>query len=156
MGNQSGTNCNYLTRPWRSPRRMHGNKKMKQIKHKNIAKAGFTLVEIMIVVAIIGLLAAIAIPNFVKARATSQANACINNLRQIDSAVNEWALENKQVTGAAAPSLTSDLTPYIKLNSANSIPSCPAGGSYTVGTVGASPQVTCNLGNTVTPGHFEQ
>src|SRR6266550_5611519 len=107
------------------------------MKTKTSRKAGFTLVEIMIVVAIIGLLAAIAIPNFIRARTTSQKNACINNLRQIDGAIQQWALENKK--DAAATVAFTDISPYLK----NSV-ICPSGGtafsdSYTLATVADKP-----------------
>jgi prepilin-type N-terminal cleavage/methylation domain-containing protein len=117
------------------------------MKVRTSKKSGFTLVEIMIVVAIIGLLAAIAIPNFVKARTTSQQNACINNLRQMDGAIQQYALENKLAAGSSV-SLTA-IQPYIKLTSANNLPACPAGGSYNVTTVDANP--TCNIPNHVLP-----
>ena len=100
-------------------------------------KAAFTLVEIMIVVAIIGLLAAIAIPNFVKARKTAQQNACINNLRQIEGAIQMWALEKNKPQDATVTE--DDIAPYLKNNII-----CPAGGkdfadSYAINTVADRP-----------------
>jgi prepilin-type N-terminal cleavage/methylation domain-containing protein len=116
----------------------------------NLHKAGFTLVEIMVVIAVIGLLAAIAIPNFFKARATSQANACIKNMQKIDAAAQEFALETRKKNYDSI-SFPTDLTPYIKLNAQSSIPPCPAGGSYTCDAVGNAP--TCTLSDTIAPSH---
>jgi prepilin-type N-terminal cleavage/methylation domain-containing protein len=114
------------------------------MKNRTSRKSGFTLVEIMIVVAIIGLLAAIAIPNFVRARSTSQKNACINNLRQIDGADQQWALENK--VGPSASPTFSAISVYLK----DSV-ICPEGGttfanSYTLNGVTAKP--TCQRDTT--------
>lgn len=121
-------------------------------KHPILQRQGFTLIEIMIVVAIIGLLAAIAIPSFMHARAKSQATACINNLRQIEGAVQQFALEKGKHAGDPI-TYPDDVTAYIKLNSTGQIPACPGGGVYSLYTVGSVPQAVCSLGSTVNPPH---
>lgn len=107
----------------------------------------------MIVVAIVGLLAAIAIPSYVKSRARSQATACINNLRQIEAGAQQFAIEKGLHAGDIIVFPT-DILPYVKLNSANAIPACPADGSYSLLNVGATPQAICSLGSTVSPPHI--
>ena len=106
--------------------------------------AGFTLVEIMIVVAIIGLLASIAVPNFVKSRERAQIDSCINSLRSIDGMKQQWALETKQ--DASAVPVETDLQPYFLRGTSGRMPTCPAGGdaatfttSYTINAVDTRP-----------------
>jgi prepilin-type N-terminal cleavage/methylation domain-containing protein len=101
-------------------------------------KLGFTLVEIMIVVAIIGLLAAIAIPSFMKARTTSQKNACIENIRQIEGGKEQWAMEANKKTGDDI--VTTAVAAYIK---GGVFPGCPASGTYTYNVVGTD--VACSI-----------
>jgi prepilin-type N-terminal cleavage/methylation domain-containing protein len=110
------------------------------MKNRTSRSSGFTLVEIMIVVAIIGLLAAIAIPNFAHARMESERTTCLNNLRQIDGAVQAWAAELGKAPNAI-PAFT-DISAYLK-----SVVTCPSGGtafsdSYTLWQVTNRP--TCN------------
>src|SRR5581483_2949645 len=110
------------------------------------AHKGFTLVEIMIVVLIIGILLAIAVPNFIKARESSRAKSCVANLKQIESAKEQWAMDTK-----AAPNATPTAanlygaTAYLKTT-----PDCPGGGTYTIGDMATRP--TCSIGNNGTAG----
>jgi prepilin-type N-terminal cleavage/methylation domain-containing protein len=109
---------------------------MKNIRSR---KGGFTLVEIMIVVAIIGLLASIAIPNYAQSRERVRQGVCIENLQQIEGAIQRWSLDMNKDEGQAVT--YSDIRNYLKRSVV-----CPSGGtsfedSYSITTVDAAP--TC-------------
>ena len=144
------TNRNCITRLLLCSHRT--TEKISNMKINTSRKAGFTLVEIMIVVAIIGLLAAIAIPNFVRARNSSQANACINNLRQVDAAIQQWALEYGKGDAAnpATDTQSGLIATFIK---GSVLPACPLAGTLVLpATLTALP--TCPNVGTATTHHL--
>ena len=103
----------------------------------------------MIVVAIIGLLAAVAIPNLIKARKTAQITACKSNLRAIEGAIVQWSVEKRKSDDSEVS--LEDLESYMR----DGIPRCPSGGEYTLGTVEEKP--TCNVGgHTIIPEEEEE
>jgi len=108
--------------------------------------SGFTLAEIMVVVGIIAILGSVGIPNFMRARHKAQSDACIANLRQIDQAMQMWALDTNQAETAIPDWI--DLVPqYLK-----SQPECPSGVNYTLNSVADGP--SCSLENSATEEHI--
>jgi prepilin-type N-terminal cleavage/methylation domain-containing protein len=101
-------------------------------------QAGFTLIEIMIVVLLIGVISAVAVPNYTKARGEAQVKACILNLKQVHAAKQQWSLEMLKSDNAIP--VGTDLTPYMH---SLSMPACPAGGTYRIRRVSKDP--TCSL-----------
>jgi prepilin-type N-terminal cleavage/methylation domain-containing protein len=104
---------------------------------------GFTLIEIMIVVLIIAILLAIAIPNFESARESSRAKTCQTNLRQMDTAKEHWAMENGRVA-SDSPTAAELVTEYMRARYEDQLPVCPSGGTYTLGNMSTLP--TCTIG----------
>ena len=104
-------------------------------------RRAFTLVEIMIVVLIIGILLAIAIPNFIAAREASRAKACVANLKQIDSAKQQWAMDNK----LSSPGTDTGVATLVGANAyIKSPPNCPSSGTSTPGNLVTAP--VCSIG----------
>lgn len=99
---------------------------------------GFSLIEILIVVGIIGMIVGIGMSNILRARSRAQQQACMGNLYQLHSALQQWAWQNNK--GSSDTVAMSDLTPYLRKQST---PVCPGGGSYSVTAVGTEPE--CSL-----------
>ena len=112
-----------------------------------LRKQGFTLVEIMIVVSLVGLLATISVPAFQRSREAARQNACINNLRLIQDAKEQWILIEDVTDGV--PADEDAVNQYLRTP-----PRCPSGGTYTYGDVNTMP--TCDGGSDGFPHELQE
>jgi prepilin-type N-terminal cleavage/methylation domain-containing protein len=102
---------------------------------------GYTLVEIMIVTAIIAVILSIVIPNFLRAGAESSKNACKTNLKQIDGALEQWAFDKNVYSGVTLNSEQEDeVYAYVD----GGCPKCPSKGEYMISSTGSNPSVKCS------------
>ena len=104
--------------------------------------AGFTIVEMMIVVTIIAVLTAIAIPTYATIRSDAKAKVCKANIRQVESAIDQWSFDYDVYEGTSLSSSKDDIYFYLIAGE----PSCPSGGTYVLTNLGDIPQVLCSSG----------
>ena len=105
------------------------------------SREGYTLVEIMIVVAVLAILLSVAVPNYLKSGKDASKNSCISNLRQIDGAMEQWAMANNISAGTVLSGRREDeVYDYVD----GGKPNCPAKGEYALHAVGSNPQITCS------------
>ncbi len=106
-------------------------------------RSGYTLIELMIVVTLIAIILMVALPNFCRMRLSTRKTICVNNLRQIEGAVDRWVFEND----VSEDTIVSDVTKeeiYSYIRGGELV--CPSsGGTYTITAIGTYPQVTCNI-----------
>lgn len=122
------------------------------MKSPRYRRRAFTLVELMMVMTIISVIFAIASPSVRRTREVAQGRSCIRNLRQIDSAKEQYAMDNRLAQGASMPALSvlcgAGTTKYIK----GGAPQCPRGGAYTVNNLGTDP--SCSTGTNAYIAHI--